>query len=260
VSLRLVSFSFLLFLGIPLVLPAQQSPASDPQALALAAQSIAALTQGSKISDVTLTANVTWIAGPEPEAGTGVFLAKGNSESRIDLALNGGGNRTEMRNSLNLPAGMWINPDGKSGQYAAHNCWTDASWFFPPLSSLANVADSSLVFSYIGTETWNGLSTTHLRIQKVQDGFAEAQRLSTMDFYLDPTSLLVLGIAYKTHPDNNMNADILSEVRFADYRLVNGIEVPFYIQRLQNGAVLTDVRLINASLNIGLSDDAFQIR
>ena len=239
---------------------AQQSPASDPTAISLAAQSIVALTHGSAITDVRLTADVTWIGGPEPESGTGVLLAKGASESRIDLALNSGGTRSEIRNSFNGPAGKWVNPNGKSGKNALHNCWTDAAWFFPAFSSLGHIGDSRFVFSYLGEETWNGLSTKHLRVYQVQPGFKEAQRLSTMDLYLDPTSLLMLGVAYKTHADNNMNVDLLSEVRFADYRLMNGIEVPFHIQRLQGGALLTDISVTGVSFNTGSSDDRFQTR
>jgi hypothetical protein len=257
-SSRLVACS-LFVLAFSGFLLAQSHPISDPSAVALAAQSMAALTRGTAISDVKLTANITWLSGPEPESGTGVLLAKGASESRIDLSLNSGGKRTEIRNSLNGPAGEWVNPDGKSGKYALHNCWTDAAWFFPEFSSLVNIADSSLVFSHVGDETWNGLSAKHLRVYLVLAGFNAAQRLSTMDFYLDPTSLLVLGVAYDTHPDNNMNVDLHSEVRFSDYQLVNGIEVPFHIQRLQSGAVLMDVTVSGASFNTGLSDDTFQI-
>jgi hypothetical protein len=238
------------------VLPAQNSPTSDPRAIALATQSIAALTHGLTINDVKLTANVNWVAGPAPEAGTGVLLAKGKSESRIDLALNVGGNRIEVRNGS---AGRWTNPDGTSAKYAAHNCWTDPTWFFPALSSLASVGDSRLVFSYIGEENWNGLSTTHLQVYQAQPSFQETQRLSAMDFYIDPTSLLVLGVGFSTHPDNNMNTDLSSEVRFADYRLVNGIKVPFYIQRIQSGAVLMDITVTDASFNSGISDSSFQV-
>jgi|ERR1700728_1892120 hypothetical protein len=258
-STRLLACS-LLVVTLPGFVLAQSHPESNSGAEALAAQSIRALTHGSVISDVTLIANVSWIAGPAVESGTGVLLAKGSSESRVDLALDTGGNRIEIRNSVNGPAGKWENPDRKSGNYAAHNCWTDAVWFFPALSSLGNIADSRTSFSYIGDETWNGLPTMHLRVYQVRKGTTEAQRLSSMEFYLDPASLLVLGIAYKTHPDNNMNVDLLSEVRFADYHLVNGIQVPFYIQRLQGGAVLMDIKVTKASFNAGLSDDTFQIR
>jgi hypothetical protein len=234
-----------------------RSPASSPRAVTLAVQSIAALTHGSAISDVKLTANITWMAGPEPELGTGVLLAKGTLESRIDLALSSGGKRTQIRNSINGPAGKWVNPDGKSGKYAFHNCWTDAVWFFPALSSLANVADSHFVFSYVGEETWNGLSAEHLRVYRVQDGFKQVQRLSTMDFYLDPASSLPLGVAFKTHPDDDMNAEISAEIRFADYQPVSGLEVPFHIQRAQNGAVFLDATVTGVSPNTGLSDEVF---
>jgi hypothetical protein len=113
------------------------------------------------------------------------------------------------------------------------------------------------VFSYIGEETWNELSAKHLRVYQVQRRFKEAQRLSTMDFYLDPASSLPLGVAFKTHPDKDMNAEISTEIRFADYALVDGIEVPSHIQRFQNGALLLDVTVTGAAFNTGSPDDIF---
>ena len=237
-----------------------QNPQSDPRAITLATKAITALTSGSAISDVRLTANIEWIAGPKPEPGTGIFLAKGNSESRIDLSLNSTGKRTEIRNSFNGPAGQWINADGKSGNYASHNCWTDEVWFLPELSSLANSSDPRFIFSYVGQETWNGLSTQHLRVYQAQNDFKQAQQLSAMDFYLDPTSLVVLGIAYKTHPDSNMNVDLPAEIRFADFRPVHGIQVPLHVQRLQSGAVMLDITVTGASFNTGVRDDEFLIQ
>jgi hypothetical protein len=134
-SIRLLVWNLLVF-AVPNFVLGQNLAVGDPQALSYAAKSIAAMTAGSAISDVRLTADVTWISGPELEPGTGVLSAKGATESRIDLALNSGGKRTEVRNSFDGPEGKWANPDGKSGKYALHNCWTDAAWFFPPLSSL----------------------------------------------------------------------------------------------------------------------------
>ena len=102
---------------------AQNQPQSDPQALSIAAQAMAALTGGTAITDVTLTGNVSWIAGTETQSGTGTFLAKGASQSRYDLVL-AGGNRTDIRNaSSGFPGGTWIGPDGGSNSYASQNCW-----------------------------------------------------------------------------------------------------------------------------------------
>jgi hypothetical protein len=53
-----------------------QTITSDPLAVSLAQKSVAALTGGSAISDVTLNANVTWIVGSDNETGTGIFEAR----------------------------------------------------------------------------------------------------------------------------------------------------------------------------------------
>src|SRR5439155_24580582 len=74
-----------LFLSFACLASAQNPPTSDPQAVALATKSIAALTGGNPVSDVSLTGNVTWTAGSDIEMGTGTFLAKGTGESRVDL-------------------------------------------------------------------------------------------------------------------------------------------------------------------------------
>jgi len=64
-------------------------PSSDAQALALAAQAIAALTGGVSVNDAVLNANVVLIYGSDNQNGTGTFKAKGMGESRIDLTLAG---------------------------------------------------------------------------------------------------------------------------------------------------------------------------
>src|ERR1051326_3210637 len=92
----------------PILLFAQGQPASDPQALAYAAQSIAAMTGGNAISDVTLTGSVTWNAGAD--SGTATLQALGTGESRMGLGLADGA-RTEIRDAQTGTAlGQWINP------------------------------------------------------------------------------------------------------------------------------------------------------
>ena len=243
---------------------AQNPPASAPQASALATQSIGALTNGTAISDVNLTGNVTSIAGSDVETGTGAFVAKGTGESRVDLTLSGG-MRSEIRNSSNgFPQGAWISNGGTSTAYAQHNCWTDAAWFFPALTSFS-ASDPSIVLSYVGLENRSGLSVQHLRAYRYisspsTEVTAQTQQLSSTDFYLDSVSLLPLAVEFKVHPDNDMNTDIRTEVRFADYRAVNGILAPFHIQRLVNGGLVMDMTIISAAVNSGLPDSLFNIQ
>lgn len=238
-------------------IPGTVSASSDLLAVSLAQKSMAAMTAGLAITDVTLNANVMSIIGSDSETGTATLMAKGTTESRIDLGLSGG-TRSEVRNTSNgLPVGEWQNNNGAVQILPQHNCWTDAVWFFPPLSSIGQSANSTTVFKYIGQEQHGGMSTQHIRIYQAALPFAAVQRMSTMDVYLDPASYLPLAIAFQVHPDTDGNTNIPVEVRFANYQLVNGIRAPLHIQRLLNGTVVTDITVTNVAVNTGVSSSTF---
>jgi len=236
----------------------QPAPTSDPQALSLVQQSVGALTRGATISDVTLNANVTSILGSDYETGTGTFQAKGTAESRMNLSLSGG-TRSEVRNLTNgLPSGAWQINTGAVTAFAHHNCFTDAAWFFPALSSLVQNANSTFIFKYVGLEQHGGVNTQHVRVFQVAPNTL-FQHLSKMDFFLDPASFLPLAIVAPVHPDLDASTDIPSEIRFANYQSVNGVLVPFHFQRLLNGGVVLDVNVTSATFNTGLSDRIFSL-
>jgi len=171
----------------------QPAPTSDAQAVTLVQQSIAALTGGAAISDVTLNANVSSILGPDKETGTETLTAKGLQESRLELTL-GGGTRSDVRNTMNgVPEGAWKKDSGTSSAYAQHNCWTDAAWFFPAFSSLTQTANPNYIFKYIGQEEHGGIATQHLRVFQIvpQDTPGIFQLLSESDFYLETAKSLL---------------------------------------------------------------------
>lgn len=238
-----------------------QPPASNAQALAFAAQSIAALGGGATVSDLTLTGSVTWNGG-ETETGTATLRALGTSESRMDLAL-GSGTRTEIRDAqTGALLGKWVNPTNASGNFALHNCQTDAVWFFPALGSLAS--GPSVVLSYIGQESRKGETVQHVQSYVYQPGQTSGsglnlQQLSAMDFYLDATTLLPVAITFSAHPDNNAAANLLDEVDFSNYQTIGGFAVPMHIQRYQQGNLQVDLVLSGATFNTGLPLSLFTI-
>jgi hypothetical protein len=236
----------------------QSTSSSDPLAVSLAQKSVAALTGGASVSDVTLSANVTSILGSDNESGTGTFTAKGLRESRMDLSLSGG-TRSEVRNIANGgPAGAWSRNGGASTAYAGHNTLTDAAWFFPVLSSLSQFANPNYIIKYIGQEQHGGVNTQHIQISQVPPaGVPSVQRLSTTDIYLDAASLLPVAEAFKVHSDTDMNTDIPTEILFANYQSISGIQVPFHFQRMLNGGVILDVTVTSAVFNTGLQDSSF---
>jgi len=249
------------FLWVVLV-HGQTIPQSDPQALALAAQSIAAMTGGMLIRDMTLTANTTWTAGSNTETGTATLRAKGLAESRVDLALSGG-TRSDIRNSSpGYAQGAWVGNDGVSHPYAQHNCWTDAVWFFPALSSLTQTSNPSFIFKYIGQEQREELAVQHIQLFQVVPNDTDGLflRLSTVDFYLDASTYLPLAVTFETHSDHDLNTDISAEIQFANYQTVNGVMVPLHVQKLLNETVLLDVTVTDAVFNAGLSDSPFSLQ
>ena len=149
------------------LLQAQTDGVSDPEALKLAAQSIAALTQGVPVADVKLSANVTSLGDRDYVTGPATLQAKGIGESRVDLTQDGS-TRSQIRSSSSgLPLGAWTDKQGKANSAALHNGWTDAVWFFPALSSLTQTSSPNFVFSYLGQEERQNLSVLHLRVNQV---------------------------------------------------------------------------------------------
>jgi hypothetical protein len=241
---------------------AQAAPASDPTAISLAVKSVAALSGGTLIHDVTINANVISIAGSDNDSGTAVLTAKRGGESRVDLTLSSG-TRTDVRNVVNgFSSGAWTTNGATATAYAQHNSWTDAAWFFPVLGSLSQSTVSTFTFSYIGLEQHGGVSAQHLRVFQVPPGISNlslAQQLTAIDVYLDPVSYLPLAVAFTIHPDNDLNTNIPTETRFASYQSVTGIQVPFHIQRSINGTVVFDATVTHVAVNTGPPDSLFTL-
>lgn len=242
---------------------ASQAATQNPQAVALALQSANAMTRGNPIADVTLSGTATRIAGSDEQTGTVTIQLKGTQESRIALALSGG-TYTEIRNFVQgASAGSSTGLDGVARAMAFHNCFTDAAWFFPALSSLSSaVSNPNAVISYVGPETHAGIEVQHIRFSQTinsPDSFSVQliAHLSTIDFYLDSTSLLPVAMAFTTHPDNNGSLDIGVEVRFSNYQINSGVLTPLHIQKFINGNLYLDLIVNSVVFNSGLPDNTF---
>jgi len=238
----------------------QSQPPSDPQAITLASQSIALITGGTPITDVTLTGTATWISG----IGTGTLMARGISESRVNLT-SSSGNRTEIRNNSGGSfQGQWVDPDGSTGLYVMHNCMVDPVWFFPALSSLSD-ADRNTVFSYVGAESHSGVAVQHIRTyhysySKSAATMALTQQLSTVDFYLDTATSLPVAIQFNVHPDDDASTAIPIEVDFYGYQMINGIQIPMHVQQSVRNNLALDFVVTSEAVNSGLPEGYFTIQ
>jgi hypothetical protein len=244
---------------------AQQDPTSvtqDPTAVALVAKSLVALDGSTPIAAVTLTGTATRSAGSDTGTGTVTLKALGTSSSRMDLSLSDG-TFSEIRTSPSGgPQGQWLAATGSYNSMAIHNCFTDAAWFFPALTVLSETSNSNLSIIYVGQETKNGISVQHLHFASNSaaqtTGVADPLvALSGTDVYLASSSLLPVAFAFNSHPDNNALLNIPVEVDFSNYEVVNGVQIPFRIQKFLNGSLFLDMTIQSANVNSALTDSAF---
>ncbi len=253
-------FSVPLILFFVAVVSAQNPPQSDPQALSLASQSIAALTAGNTISDVTLNGTGVWTVAANSETASATLLAKGTSESRFNIALSAG-NRSEIRNDNSTSAlGEVLASNGSIFQWGSENCMVNAAWFFPQLSVLGETGNSSLILSYIGQESRNGEAVQHIQSYLYSSvNTAALQQWSTMDIYLDSVSLLPSAFVFNTYsPDGSQTVPV--EVDFSNYQPFSGVLIPFHIQRYVAGNIGLDFSVTGVQLNSGLQDGLFTIQ
>jgi hypothetical protein len=211
---------------------APQTATRDPQALALIASSLKALTGGVAVNDVILQASAAYVAGSDEESGTATLTARGNQQSLVQLNLSGGP-RQEIRNG---PAGAWSGPDGTPHSMATHNCRTDASWFFPALTLEAVAADPQTSVSYLGPDASKGRPLLHIQVTRAPGGQSASVaalilRLASMDIYLDPQSFLPVVLDFNTHPDVDAGTNLPVEIQFGNFQSISGGLVPRHVQK-----------------------------
>ncbi|HZR28851.1 MAG TPA: hypothetical protein VFA71_08725 [Terriglobales bacterium] len=144
-----------------------------------------------------------------------------------------------------------------------HNTFTDTAWFFPALMSLGVASQPGVVAKYIGAETYNGVAVQHVRVWRTANPSLTAiaslmPRLSTIDFYLNSKTSLPVAAAFNAHSDKDMNTNIPIEVRYSDYRVVSGVQVPFHVQKYLNHNLMMDFQASQASIDSGLDDAQFE--
>lgn len=266
--MRVLRVCFAVFLLFPLPVSALAQTSitqSSPHALALLQQSLAVLTAGQSITDVTLSGTARWIAGSDNEAGAATLKAIAAGAARTDLSLPSGP-RSEVVNLTGTePAGTWSGPDGLSHAIVFHNLLTEPAWFFPAFAIGRRLVGTDYVISYVGHESHEGQGVEHISVSQTSslqlpaDG-PSFQHLSQLDLFLDTATLLPVAIGFNTHPDNNVLLDLAVQIRFSDYRSVNGAQVPFHIQKFFNNNLLLDFQVQSVTPNSGLSASAFSVQ
>jgi hypothetical protein len=254
-----LSFVFTTVLLFPSA--AQQAAGPKAQAAALLQSASAALCGGQNLTDVTLSGTARRIAGSDDETGAATLKALAIGASRIDLSLPSG-QYSEIKNTSGNPTtGSWSGPNGISYAIAVHNLVTEPAWFFPDFTVARGLLGSTYSATYVGHETWNSTAVEHVVIYQQSAASSSipgiVQHLSQQDLYLDSSTFLPVAMTFNVHPDNITTEDIPLTIGFSDYRVVNGAQVPFHVQKYMNNGLILDLQFQSAALNTGLSTSSF---
>lgn len=251
-----------LLLLLPRYVSGQTAPLAvrDPSAVALANRALQALVGGTALTDITLQASATYIAGSDQETGPATLVALGNQQSRVTLNLTSG-QRQEIRSGI---AGVWVGADGAPHAMLSHNNFVDASWFYPAFTLAALASDPTLAISLVGQEVHNGEPVYHLLLDRVvtrnsPHTVALIQRISTVHLYLDASTLLPAALDFNIHPDRNTAIDIPVEIRCSTYHSFKGVQVPTHIQRYIQNSLTLDLTVANAAVNSGVPASTFTL-
>lgn len=253
----------LLFLAIPIQAQQTTTPAPrDTSAVALLQRSLAALVGTSTVKDVTLTGSANYIAGSDSETGSATLKATAIGQGRVDLSLSGGQRSDVADVSQNPWAGSWCGPDGVWHPVVPHNLFSDPTWFFPAFLISRALSTPGYAISAADAETQNGIAVEHITVY-VQAAPADPspavnQGLSRTDIYLNASTLVPVSISFNTHPDNNALANIPVQISFSSYQAVQGMSVPYHIQKYIQNSLVLDVALSSVQTNLGLSGSDFQ--
>ena len=214
---------------------------------------VAVLSLSSSITDAHLSGTASWHMGPDNSLGTITLKVRRDGKSRIDLQLPDE-HRAEIRIWDASEPRLMMLAGGKWSEAALHNAWTDPNWFFPQFSCLA----TGTTLSYALTDYGKGKLRAQRTIFGVKPQATKTvQALSIVDYDVDPSTGLPNKARWLMHPDDDYGKSIPVEVFFSDYRQINGVNVPFKIQRYYNGTLQLDITISGAQFNTGLTDSDF---
>jgi hypothetical protein len=216
-----------------------------------------AFSNGVAVQQIQLSGTATWTAGSLEDSGTATLTASSTGPSRLQLLLSSTGSRTETQTGFGSSADcQWAGADGVAHEVSVGNCWKPALWFLPGFSFQPSLIPNSVGLVDLGTGVVGASQNTyrHLQGQILSTGLpssiaSSVTQQSTTDIGLDPTSLLPAVLAYSVIPDRGATTPIAIEIHYSNYQTVNGVQIPFLIQRYVNGSLQLSIAVSSAQIN-----------
>ena len=237
--------------------PSTTTTATGTNATTLLNQLSTAFSGGNVVHQVQLTGSASWHVGSLNDTGSATLSAATTGSSQLQLSLSSSGTRIEAESGqgTNL-ACTWAGDDGVAHAIDPGNCWQPMIWILPPLSLQPSLLPSYLGAVDLGSGTVGFSTATYRHLQGelvfptlTGNLASDIMQRSTADLGLDPTSLLPAVLAYSIRPDNGAPIPIAIEIHYSNYQPINGVQIPFTIQRYVNGSLQLEISVSSAQVN-----------
>lgn len=187
-----------------------------------------------------------------PTTKTITFKARGRTQFRWEYSESPG-----QATISDLPAGL-----ARAGTGMGITPQSAQPWLLPFLGRLQEFADPAVRVEYLGTENIRE-PTYRLRFRRVPDPTDlradEVKAGSPMTVWLSATTFLPVQIEYLQQSFTNRLAFMRRVRRYGDYRLMQGILVPFHQEVWSEKQLVYTLDISSVQFNVGLPAADFQM-
>jgi outer membrane lipoprotein-sorting protein len=226
----------------------------DAQALAILNQAfinIGGLSAVQKIDDYTATGQITYHLAEDRQGGA-VIRGRAWNDLRIDATLPDG-----VRSEATTQGSVFLkSEDGTIAQISSSAPLAASRMLLPYLILVPVINSSGYSISYDGIEQVGNFSAHHVRVQRQLPGLSDPDgnrsEQQTLSYWIDVTTYQVLMM------QDTLSINRVRTISYSDYRIVNGIWVPFSIEQ-KGGYQACSIHLNEIKFNSGLQDADFQL-
>jgi hypothetical protein len=206
---------------------------------------------GANAQTVTLNGTSELFAGSNNDTGSFTANCSISGSSQLAVQLSSYSFTETILNTNGIPSGSWVDSSGVQHPMAQHNLYTPASWFCPVVALAQVLSTKNLTVQFIGNEEKNGATLAHYTtiVTALGTGGPTAllTHLSQLDIFLNPQTLMPVVFDFNIHPDNNAGTDIPIEITFTNYTQVNGVWIPFTVERYVNSTLSLQLQVASAT-------------
>ena len=243
------------YLASALLLGTAAPALGQGDATALIAQITKTFAPSLPVSSVKLTGSVVWHSGTDEDTGPVTITANSDGSQTFTAQLAASGERSEAQTAIG--EGMscqWARSDGAEHSNDNASCQKSMPWAVPALALQAARIPALAGYVDLGSATLNATSYRHLQGQLLLAGLParllpQAMAASTVDAFVDPKLFDLGAIRYKVHADDNPALSIDVEIRYGQITPVNGVRIPFHIERYINGTLQLEINIASAQIS-----------